>query len=468
MVQTEANRSVRDDRTSAELSHSVNSFSPATRSKWEYVHKTIAAEISEFSRYYDSVVQVEPISGDNGSLLKQIESEHKSVVLSITELLDMYDLNSRKLVLLNGNCNFHTDIEDFLRRLKPSLSRESRLVIVAYNPYFLFLYQLANKLGFRHGAIPETFLTETGLGNLARLAGFEIVRVRNAAYIPWHLFGLGQLVNAIMPVFPLLRYLSFAEVITLRPVKKSNSIPSLTVVIPARNERGNIEDALRRLPKMPGTDIEVIFVEGHSSDGTWEEIQRVIPLYENHWKISAFKQTGKGKADAVRLGFSKATKDLLTILDADLSMPPELLVRYYNAYCAGLADFVNGSRLLYPIEGKAMKFLNKLGNVFFAKALSAVLAARLSDTLCGTKLFSRDSYERFTRWRKDFGDFDPFGDFELLFPACVLGLSVIDVPIRYRDRQYGDTNISRFRHGFMLFKMTFIGLLRITLGRTAR
>ena len=227
---------------------------------------------------------------------------------------------------------------------------------------------------------------------------------------------------------------------------------------------GNIENALKRMPDL-GTKIEVVFVEGHSSDGTWEEIQRVIPLYSSKFAIKAFKQSGKGKSDAVRLGFQEATGDLLTILDADLTMPPELLGRFFSAYSTGLADFINGTRLVYPMEGEAMRFLNRLGNIFFAKALSTVLECRLGDSLCGTKLVARHDYARMIEWRKNFGDFDPFGDFELLFPASTLALGTIDIPIRYLARTYGSTSISRFYHGFILLKMTLIGLFRIRLGK---
>ena len=209
----------------------------------------------------------------------------------------------------------------------------------------------------------------------------------------------------------------------------------------------------------------MIFVEGHSTDGTWEEILRVAADWSDRIPCLTFQQTGVGKADAVRFGFGHASKDLLTILDADLTMPPEHLARYYDAWCEGLGDFVNGSRLVYPMEGEAMRRLNLLGNVFFAKALSVILDMRISDTLCGTKLLARRDYERFVAWRRDFGDFDPFGDFELLFPAASMALGTVDVAVRYRDRTYGATSISRFRHGFELLRMTAIGLWRIKLGK---
>ena len=191
-------------------------------------------------------------------------------------------------------------------------------------------------------------------------------------------------------------------------------------------------------------------------------------IYQGRYRIQTLQQTGKGKADAVRLGFQHATQPLLTILDADLTMPPEMLGRFYRAYCQGHGDFVNGSRLVYPMEGDAMRFLNRLGNVFFAKSLSWILGARLGDSLCGTKLLTGHDYRRFSHGARTFGDFDPFGDFELLFPAAMMGLGMVDIPVRYMARQYGSTNIHRFRHGFQLLRMTSIGFFRIKAGFARR
>jgi len=295
--------------------------------------------------------------------------------------------------------------------------------------------------------------------------GSPALRLRSRAatavvHIPWHFFGIGTLVNAVMPAIPGPRWLSLMAVAVLRPVcDESDARPTLSVVVPARNEREDIENAPRRLPDFrPGTD--VIFVDGHSSDGAWEEIQRVLPLWDGHqgWSVRAFQQTGRGKADAVRQGFSVAAGDLLTILDTDLTMPPELLPRLCNADCQGHCDFVNGTRLVCPMEGEAMRFLNRLGNVFFAKTVSWILEIHVGDSLCGTKLFSRRDYERFVAWRND------FGDFELLFPAAVLVLGVIDVPVAYRSRTYGSTQIRRFRDGFILLRMVLTGHVRVRLG----
>ena len=435
----------------------------------KYINRLLAHELSTMTRFYDKTIQWLPRNEESGILLQELECPEKSLVREDQSFPDLSAESERRTaVLLNGTINHHFDIQDLLMQLAPSLSRSSRVLMVIYNPYLGWLYRLANRLGLRSGEVPTTFVTKVDLDNIAQISGYTIVRRRLAVFFPWKLFGLGDAINRFAACIPVLRWLGLVYLAVLRPnVAASEVRPSLSLVIPARNERGNIENAMKRMPDL-GCDLEVIFVEGHSKDGTWEEIQRVKEQYGGRFDIKVMQQTGKGKNDAVRLGFSQARGDLLTILDADLTMPPELLLRFYQAYCDGHADFINGSRLVYPMEGEAMRFLNRLANTFFAKALSWVLDVRLGDSLCGTKLVSRHDYRRFVEWRHRFGDFDPFGDFELLFPAAELALGITDVPIRYRNRTYGSTNISRFSHGFMLLKMTLIGFLRIKLGIRAR
>ena len=439
----------------------ARSFARPPAARWKkYVTQVLARELSAVTKYYDRLIQWLPRDEDDGTLLDAAQNPVKQVVERDHEFPDLTgERDHRTAILVNGTFNHHFDIQGLLMQLKPRLSRTSRLLVILYSPYLRWLYKIANKLNIRKGELPCTFLTRVDIENLAEVSGFELIRERQLAYIPWRLLGLGDVINRTLPLVPLLRWFALTSLVVLRP-RIASPPEGLSCVIPARNERGNIENALKRLENFPGP-IEIIFVEGHSSDGTWEEIQRVTQEYKDRFRIQAFQQTGKGKADAVRLGFSNASEPLLTILDADLTMPPEMLERFYWAYCDGHGDFINGSRLVYPMEGEAMRFLNHLGNVFFAKVLSWVLDMQIGDSLCGTKLVTRADYDRILAWRRDFGDFDPFGDFELLFPAATLALGTVDIPIRYLARTYGSTNIHRFRHGLLLLKMTAIGLFRI-------
>jgi glycosyltransferase involved in cell wall biosynthesis len=268
------------------------------------------------------------------------------------------------------------------------------------------------------------------------------------------MFGLGRLINRFLAPWPVIRNLCLRHYTVCRSLRCRAE-----VVNSARNECGNIEPAVRRIPHFTD-DIEIIFVEGHSKDGTWDEIQRVIAAYPGR-NIKAIRQPGKGKADAVFTGFDAARGDVLMILDADLTMPPEQLSKFWQVVRSDKGEFVNGSRLVYPMEDEAMRLMNLIANKAFSYTFGWLLAQRLTDTLCGTKVLRRSDYVRLKARRWYFGDFDPFGDFDLIFGATALNLKVTEVPVRYASRTYGETQISRFRHCFMLLRMVLFAFLRM-------
>jgi len=250
-------------------------------------------------------------------------------------------------------------------------------------------------------------------------------------------------------------------IIARRSVKpRQDKDLSVSVIVPCRNERGNIEDAIKRIPDM-GRETEIIFVDGNSTDGTADEVETQIKKHPGR-KIRLIHQgAGMGKGDAVRKGFAAATGDVLVIQDADLTAPPEDLPKFFAALRDGKGEYINGSRLVYPMEKEAMRFLNLLANKFFGALFSWLLGQRFRDTLCGTKMIRKSDYEVIAANRSYFGDFDPFGDFDLIFGAVKQNLKVIEVPVRYRARIYGETNISRFRHGWLLLKMSWIAFKKI-------
>jgi SAM-dependent methyltransferase len=299
---------------------------------------------------------------------------------------------------------------------------------------------------------PQNWLSSKDIANLFYLAGFDVIKREWRILSTFRLFGLGRLINRFIATLPLVRNLCLLNYVIGRPQPKPlPALPSVSIVVPCRNERGNIETAIRRIPKF-ASKREIIFIEGGSKDGTWEKIQEVITA-NPQMDIKAFKQTGTGKGDAVRKGFAEASGDILMILDADLTMPPEDLPKFYDALVTGKGEFINGSRLVYPLEKDAMRFLNLCANYSFALAFTYLLNQRHTDTLCGTKVLTRNDYQEIIRNRGYFGEFDPFGDFDLLFGASKLNLKTAEVPIRYVAREYGETQISRFRHGLLLLRM---------------
>jgi hypothetical protein len=410
------------------------------------------------------VVEVMPRSG----LLREAMARRVQVVLpehqlssgdEVTTFAELAAAPPDRIVM-NGCVHFADDVQTLFDQARQACAPNSRVVITYFSSLWKPLFRLVSRFGWANVGRDQNWLTTSDIRNLLALSGFEIVAHSERVLLPVWIPVVSRLVNRWLAPLPGFRIFSLANVLVARPVAPPpDRAPSVSIVVPARNERGNIEDLVRRLPVM-GPDDELIFVEGHSHDGTWEEIERVAAAYSSR-SILCLRQSGYGKGDAVRLGFAHASREILMILDADLSVAPEMLPRFYRAIADGVGDFVNGSRLVYPMEQRAMRFANLLGNKFFAAAFSFLLGQPLKDTLCGTKVLRRESYEAIARNRAYFGEFDPFGDFDLLFGASRQALKIVELPIRYRERVYGSTNIRRWAHGWLLLRMTFFAARRL-------
>jgi SAM-dependent methyltransferase len=364
-------------------------------------------------------------------------------------------------VILLGDLVGHVlDVEATLQQLRRCCTPRTRVVIAYYNFLWEPFLRLLEQVGLKMPQEEQNWLSPADIRNLLRLADYEVVKAERRLLMPTGIPILSTIANRLLAYLPGLNHLCLCHYVVARMRTASVHEPqTVSVVIPCRNEKGNIEAAIARLPSF-GRQQEVIFVDGHSTDGTPDEIQRVITQYPEK-DIKFLVQDGKGKGDAVRKGFAHATGDILMILDADLTMPPEDLPKFYDAIASGKGEFINGSRLVYPMEHQAMRYLNLLGNKFFSMAFSWLLGERIKDTLCGTKVLFRRDYERIAASRSYFGEFDPFGDFDLLFGASKLNLKILEVPIRYQERTYGTTNIHRFTHGWLLLKMTVYGFFRL-------
>jgi SAM-dependent methyltransferase len=363
-------------------------------------------------------------------------------------------------ILIGDTLGSLDDCQQLIENLHPLCTRATRLVIAYFSHLWYPALKFAGWIGLRMTEPPQNVLAPADIQALAALAEFEPVKSEVRLLAPFRMLGLGRLVNRFIAPLPVVRQLCFRHYTVCRSLRHlDDGIKSATVVIPARNEKGNIEAAIRRLPRFT-EDLEIIFVEGHSHDGTWEEIQRVEAAYPQR-DIKAVQQRGKGKADAVFTAFDLARGDVLFILDADLTVPPEQLPKFWLALKSGKGEFINGSRLVYPMESDAMRTLNLVANKAFSLLFTWLLSQRFTDTLCGTKVLRRKDYVRLKAGRSYFGDFDPFGDFDLIFGAAKLGLKVAEIPIRYAGRTYGETQISRFRHGMMLLRMVVFAFLRL-------
>ena len=362
------------------------------------------------------------------------------------------------VVVISDSLNFSADVQKVLERVHAVSHPRTRLIINYPSAVWRPALALARSVGLKPKEPPSNWLATSDIIGLMELADWSPLVIQPRIICPVVALGVGPFLNRWLS--PLLPWFCLSVFCVARSTRNRETGPlTVSVVIPARNEAGNIEAAVLRTPDM-GAGTELIFVEGHSKDNTWEEIERVARAHPEK-RIKTLRQPGRGKGDAVRAGFAVAEGDLFMILDADLTVPPEEMPKFYDAIVSGRAEFANGSRLVYPMEKAAMRFMNMCANKAFGILFTWILGQSLKDTLCGTKVLRRADYERIAANRAYFGDFDPFGDFDLLFGAARLNLKIVDVPVRYRDRTYGSTNIQRWRHGWLLLRMVMFAARKL-------
>ena len=454
----------------------VKSKSRTSRFFHSQVNHLVASQVSKGSSIIDigssvgsTLAACQPFCGvgieSNAQLVERISISDDKIkfICNSVEQISESPITNPDYIIMSLLLDEVADVSAVLTNVSGWCSSSTRLVVVTYNRIWRPLLSLAELLRMKSTGTLENYVPFDQVVNLFELAGFEITRSTDGVLLPLYIPLLSKVLNRWIAPLPGIRHLCLVKVTTIRKVSREPRVPeSLSIVVAARNEQGNITEIIRRVPQLAARQ-ELIFVEGGSSDGTWLEIQTAIRNYNGNpsQKIFALQQQGKGKGDAVRCGFEVATGEVLMILDADLSVMPEELFKFVDAISQDRCEFANGSRLVYPMDNYAMRFLNVVGNKFFALLFKYLLGQPVGDTLCGTKVLRKSDYDRIMSNRTEICDFDPFGDFDLLFGASKLGLRIRDIPIHYKERTYGETNISRFSHGLLLIKMCRVAAIKL-------
>jgi len=463
-----------------------------SKEKSRRIHKTYFKEIQRLFRFViPEGMRVLELGCNTGRLLADVkpayglgvDSDPESIVAARDLFQDRPELHFKTddietsdwsscepfdYIVLSDIVPLLKDIQTLLQRIQPLCKPDTRLIINFHNNVWFPALRLARLFGWRRSMDRENWLSTQDIENLLYLANYEVITKGTRVLIPVGIPALTPFFNRVLAKFPVFQHLCLACYIVARPEPGAQATvteeePSVTILVPTRNERGNVQGIFQRTPIM-GKWTELVFVDGNSDDGTVEAIEAGMIEHKAIWKRTKFlQQTGIGKGQAVRQGFEVAEGDILMILDSDLTMPPEDLPKYYSALVSRRGEFINGSRLVYTMEKRAMRFLNMIANKLFAVLFTWLLGQPVKDTLCGTKILWKKDYDKIASNRSYFGDFDPFGDFDLLFGAAKLNLKIVDLPIRYREREYGDIKISRWTHGMLLVKMCWIAFKKLKL-----
>jgi SAM-dependent methyltransferase len=397
-------------------------------------------------------------------MIKRARKRHPELEFFCADGLEFGTDQVFDVIILSDIVNDVWDVQKLFEKMKSYSHPGTRVLINYYSRLWVPILSITEFLGLSQKTLEQNWLTQEDIKNLLGLSDFEIIKNSTEILFPLPIPVLESFCNQFLVRFWPFNQLAVTNLTIARlkpnhaPHSKANEL-SVTVVVPARNEAGNIQKIFERVPQM-GKFTELIFVEGNSSDNTYAEIEKQMRL-NPEVDCKLIKQMGKGKGDAVRLGFQQARGDILMIYDADLTVPTEYLPRFYQALADRKGEFINGVRLVYPMEKQAMRLVNFFGNKFFSIMFSWLLGQSVKDTLCGTKVLYKEDYLKISQNRSYFGDFDPFGDFDLLFGAAKLLLKIVDLPIRYQERTYGTTNIQRWKHGILLLRMIIIAALRL-------
>jgi SAM-dependent methyltransferase len=443
----------------------------------EYYHKSLHRIYKHLVPPHQRILE---IGCGQGELLEALEpSEGVGVDFSVEmirrgsgrrrQLLfihsDVQDLDVEgtfDFIIMSDLVNELWDVQKVLGSLRRFCYPHTRIVLNSYSRVWQPALAVAKAFGLAHPVLYQNWLAPNDIANLLYLEDFEVIRQWNEILWPLKTPLISIFCNRFLVKFWPFRLFALTGFTIARPrppFKTDGGDTTVSVVVPARNESGNIEQLFERTPEM-GEGAELVFVEGHSSDNTYETIRELMARHpERNSKL--YRQPGSGKGDAVRHGFAHSSGEVLMILDADMSCPPEALPRFYDALISGKGELINGVRLVYPMERGAMQYFNQIGNKFFSIAFTWLLDQPIKDCLCGTKVLYKKHYEVIDRNRPYFGELDPFGDFDLILGAAKLNLKIVDVPIRYQERAYGSTNIQRWRHGMLLFKMLVVAAKRL-------
>lgn len=415
----------------------------------------------------DLLKRVSPIYGVGIDISEKMIEIAKKKYLSLKFIqMDAQQLLLKEkfdYIILSDVIGNFEDVQKAFEELHKVSSQNTRVIINYYNVLWEPLLTLAEKIGLKMPQPTQNWLSHDDIHNLLSLANFDVIKKGTLILLPIKIPFVSDFMNKLVARLPFIKHLCLVQYFVARQMP--NLYPdfdySVSLIIPARNEAGNIEHIVTQIPNL-GTKMEYIFVEGHSKDNTREEIKRVIEKYKEKKEITLVDQkNGVGKADAVRRGFAVAKNEICIIFDADLTVPPTDLPKFYHAVRTRKGELVQGSRLVYPMEDQAMRFLNIIVNKLFSLLFTWLLDQPIKDTLCGTKAIFKDDYETIRKNLYYFGNFDPFGDFELIFGATKINLKIIEIPIRYKARTYGTSNISRLLHGWLLLQMTIIAARKL-------
>jgi len=413
-----------------------------------YFYQSHSKEISKYisgSTSYLNLVNESSNIPDNLFLnLLKVDPE-----IDILETLNQNaEKNSLDVLILTDIFELSDDIYSTLKYIKEYLKEDGILILSSINPLWNLIVKILEKLRYKKPTVVKSYIKPNKIENVLSALSYTKIKNYNRIYFPYNLFGIGKALNFVFYIFLPFLNLGIRNYLVYSNLNGSRKTMSKSILIPAKNEEGNLHELISRIPDFD-SKFETIIICGPSKDNTLEKALQLKNLFLQK-NIKVLEQSQNGKANAIWEGMENCNNDLIAILDSDLSVDPETLPFFFEIIENGYADFVNGTRLIYKMEKGAMRSLNKFGNRIFQFLISKLISVKLTDSLCGTKVFKKSNIDFIKKWQNNMIFKDPFCDFDLIFSAAYSSKKIVEFPVHYRTRTYGTTNISRFRDGWKL------------------
>jgi len=411
------------------------------RKKWDYLFQIIA--LSRIPEFYK-----------NEELVNNVLTEQQ-----LKDLIDPKNSetnNKWKTVILTFPLNNFVNLVGFFDKLDSSLNEEAKVIVSYYSKIWKPFFFIFSLFGLIRNYKNSLFFSKDTLEIFLRTGNFEISKKIPNYFIPFNIPIINKFLSILINFLPFLDNLSVTKVFYLRKKNyKKRQNKKISLIIPCKNEQGNILNIVTDAKKELIIPYEIIFVDDKSSDNTFQIIIDCKKKFSDV-DIQVTKGPGKGKSLAVNEGIKIATGYYSIIFDADMTVNMKDINVFYNAISNGNADIINGSRLVYKPYTGAMRYLNFLGNKFFSKLSSFITGELITDTLCGSKCFITKDFKIFNEFKDNNNINDIWGDFNILYSSNFYGLKCIDLPVRYYERVEGETKMKKRFYFFLNMLSTSI------------
>ena len=392
---------------------------------------------------------------------EKYEIKYKTNIHYINE--NTKDVISECDTILISDIEHQSNPTSSLLSLSKIIRDDTKIIIISRNLVWMIFIKLLKSL-FSFSPKKNNFLPYSYLDNLFSICNLEVIRNEKIITLPIYIPFFTNLINRIFRL-PLLNIFCLSNITILKKKDQNfsnNKDLRVSFIIPCKNEENNIKTFENEI-KNSNQSNEYLFGDDNSMDKTIDEIDKLSKKLNNN-KILKYNGPGVCKSENVYKGIELSSGDIIVVYDADLTVDFKDVEFSIDILKNTNADFINCTRMIYPQKDGAMKFSNFIGNSIFANLFSLLFRKKITDTLCGTKIFFKKDWVKIKKNITGLGVKDLWGDFDLLIGAYKNNLKITEVPVTYHERKEDNTKMtSVFLNGIRMLSIVLVAFYKLRL-----